>query len=212
MWVLPTRLPLLVVSFQSSYLTDSSPSIARALLMTTAHAIVSCPLGPQITTYIGRTDSSTAAPEGELPDHTDPVDEIIAGFTARDLAALIGAHSTAKQFFVEPDKAGEGFDLTPGTWDVTYYGQVETGLANFVLDSDKAMSQDSDIGPFFALFTVDQVGWTVAFVPAWEKMAALGGPDTSEMIDCTSALPSTTIVKRGITAKSFSSRFRWWGS
>jgi manganese peroxidase len=184
--------------------------------MHTAHAIVTCPLGPQVPTYIGRTDSSTAAPEGELPDHNAPVADIIAGFTdkgftAQDLAALIGAHSTARQFFVDPSRAGTSFDSTPGVWDVTYYGQVETGLTNFLLNSDKELSQTSDVGPFFATFTIDQTGWNAAFIPAWQKMAARGGPDTSDMTDCTSALPRQSLIKRGITASSFSSRLRWWG-
>ncbi|KAF2496869.1 heme peroxidase, partial [Lophium mytilinum] len=162
-----------------------------------SHAIVTCPLGPITQTFIGRTDSTTAAPEGALPDHTESAEAILAKFTAKgfsalDLVALLGAHSTAKQFFVDPARAGASFDATPGQWDVTYYGQVVTDTAEFQLDSDKRISEDAGMAPFFDLFTVDQVGWTVAFTPAWEKLQLLGvegGSSNPDLIDCTSALP-----------------------
>jgi hypothetical protein len=64
------------------------------------HATISCPKGPRIRTFVGRKDATQAAPTGLLPDVHDSADNLIAlfqakGFSAHDLAALVGAHATA---------------------------------------------------------------------------------------------------------------------
>lgn len=86
-----------------------------------AHAVISCPGGPTTKTYIGRTDATVPAPAGQLPaPNVSAADALshfqAAGFTATDLAALIGAHTASKQFVVDPAKAGAAQDLTPGVW------------------------------------------------------------------------------------------------
>jgi manganese peroxidase len=45
------------------------------------------------------------------------------GFSAQDLAALIGSHTAAKQFNTDPSKVGAPEDSTPGIWDILYYVQ-----------------------------------------------------------------------------------------
>lgn len=40
------------------------------------------------------------------------------GLDAVDTAALIGAHTSAKQFVTDPARAGAALDTTPGVWDV----------------------------------------------------------------------------------------------
>lgn len=70
------------------------------------HAVASCPGGPTIFTLIGRTDSSNASPDGLLPaafgkgsDHNTLFQMFLdKGFSAVDLAALIGAHTTSRAF------------------------------------------------------------------------------------------------------------------
>lgn len=83
------------------------------------HATISCPKGPRIRTFVGRKDATQAAPTGLLPDVHDSADNLIAlfeakGFSAHDLAALVGAHATAKQRFVDPKQAEKPLDTTPG--------------------------------------------------------------------------------------------------
>ena len=75
-----------------------------------AHAIVACPGGPRITTYVGRKDSTNPAPGGLLPDVHASGDSLFAlfadkCFSAVDLAALFGAHSTSKQFNTDTSNA-----------------------------------------------------------------------------------------------------------
>jgi hypothetical protein len=40
------------------------------------------------------------------------------GISPEELAALLGAHSTSKQFEFDPSKSGAALDTTPGVWDV----------------------------------------------------------------------------------------------
>jgi len=58
-----------------------------------------------------------------LPSVSDSVEKMVSrfadmGFSVRDLMALIGAHSTATQRFVDPSQAGKSQDSTPDIWDV----------------------------------------------------------------------------------------------
>lgn len=87
-----------------------------------AHAVVTCPLGPTVKTFVGRKDRWDANPEGLLPDPHTSADTLLQnmadkGFSAAELAALLGAHSTSKQFEFDPSHAGAPLDDTPGVWD-----------------------------------------------------------------------------------------------
>jgi hypothetical protein len=78
---------------------------------------VLCPGGPKVKTFIGRKDSTNAAPPGGLPDVFGSADSLFTlfqkkGFSAKDLAALLGAHSTSTQQFVDPSKANFSQDST----------------------------------------------------------------------------------------------------
>ena len=42
-------------------------------------------------------------------------------------------------------------------------------MAEFQLDSDKAISEDPNMSSFFELFVVDQVGRTIAFTPEFSS-------------------------------------------
>jgi hypothetical protein len=134
------------------------------LAFAAAHAIVTCPSGPQIKTYVGRKDSSNPAPDGLLPDVHASGDSLFAlfqdkGFNAVDLAALIGAHTCSKQFFVDTAQAGKSQDSTPGIWDVKFYGettQTPTPAGNFVFDSDKNLAAQKVVGKEFSGFVNNQ--------------------------------------------------------
>jgi catalase (peroxidase I) len=94
-------------------------------------ATVVCPLGPRVLTLVGRSDSVLSNPEGLLPDTNSPADQLIDLFAAKtinakELIALIGAHTAAKQRFVDTSKAGQSLDSTPGVWDVKFYSEVAT--------------------------------------------------------------------------------------
>jgi len=94
--------------------------------------VVSCPLGPRITTYVGRQDNAKPPPLGLVPDHTQSATNLIRlfndkTFTTLDLAALVGAHTAANQFKLEAKNAGHAMDSSPGVWDTRFYSEIMSG-------------------------------------------------------------------------------------
>jgi hypothetical protein len=82
--------------------SQNNVGVADMLMFAGSHAIVTCPGGPQVQTYVGRTDNSTANDVNLLPDVNASGDSLLAlfqdkGFDAVDLAALVGAHTCSKQ-------------------------------------------------------------------------------------------------------------------
>jgi hypothetical protein len=88
------------------------------------------------------------------------------GFSATDLAALIGAHTTSRQFFVDKKNDGTAQDSTPAVWDVLYYRQTLEGTAPFTFQSDKNLASQKEVEGPFKGFVGDQLGWNGAFVVA----------------------------------------------
>jgi hypothetical protein len=121
------------------YFKYKSYGISAADLVQFAHnvAVVVCPLGPRSLTYVGRPEwkpSDGENPTGLLPDANSPADVLLDLFSNKtigevDLVALLGAHSTAKQFSFDTSKAGMPLDSTPGVWDVAFYAEVLNGTA-----------------------------------------------------------------------------------
>lgn len=92
-------------------------------------ATVVCPLGPRVLTFVGRNNRFTNNPTGLIPDTHSSADDLIALFQAKtinfkDLIALIGAHTTATQRFVDPSRAGQPLDSMSGVWDVKFYSEA----------------------------------------------------------------------------------------
>lgn len=112
-------------------------------------ATVVCPGGPRIRTFAGRRDSAVANPAGKIPSPLQSAQALVdlfaaKSFSAADLVALLGAHSTSRQRFFDPSRAGAPQDSTPGTWDVKYYAETRssdnrTGVLVFPSDRNVAV-------------------------------------------------------------------------
>lgn len=129
-------------------------------------ATVVCPLGPRIRTFVGRKDNSKAGPTGLMPDVNDSADKLINLFKdktvdALDLVALVGAHTTSQQHFVNTARDGDPQDSTPGVWDVAFYGQTTGTPPPRVMKfaSDIKLSQDSRTKPEWTAFVNGQAHW-----------------------------------------------------
>ena len=161
------------------------------------HATVSCPRGPRVITFVGRNDATQAAPTGLLPDVNSPAADLIAlfqakGFTPADLIALVGAHTSAKQRFVDTSKANTPMDTTPGTWDVEFYNETLQNPAPsniFVLPSDKALSQHSQTSLSWQSFVGNQIFWNEEYARAYIRMSLLGVTNLNDLKLCTRTLP-----------------------
>jgi hypothetical protein len=171
-----------------------------------AHAVVICPGGPRVKTWIGRKDSSTAAPNGLLPDvNADAASLsqlfIDKGFDDRDLAALLGAHSTSNQFNFDTNNVGASQDSTPGIWDVKYYSEtLNPPQGVVVFPSDTKLANYKNVGKEFKGFVGNAGRWNGKFADALERMALFGSSGTNNLIDCTDSLPKATNAKRELKA------------
>lgn len=163
-------------------------------------AAVTCPLGPRVRSFVGRIDSSTPAPTGLIPSVFDSTDKIICLFgdktlSATQLTALMGAHSTSQQFFVDTTQAGLPQDTTPGIWDTQYYAQHRPGAAKpsgvFQFPSDLALANDTRTKSqwtSFALFG-SQPLWAGGYATAYVRLSLLGVNNLNNLTECSHVLP-----------------------
>jgi hypothetical protein len=103
-------------------LTKYSVGAADLVQMMANVATVVCPLGPRVLSFVGRADSPNS-PEDLLPGAFSDADTLISLFNDKtispgDLVALVGAHTTSHQDFVDPSNAGSFQDSTP--WCLGY--------------------------------------------------------------------------------------------
>lgn len=183
--------------------------------MASSVAILTCPGGPRVTTFVGRKDSFTGNPNGRLPDVHAIGSSLFTlfknkGFNANELAALLGAHSTSKALGQSDIPSGGAQDDTPGIWDVHYYANTLNPPQNvFPFQSDVNLAKEPTVGKEFSGFVRNQGKWTSAFANAMAKMALLGVPGgKSGLVDCTGALPKGTSIKREVRRMPINDRAR----
>ncbi|CAI6341375.1 unnamed protein product [Periconia digitata] len=198
-----------IISTLKNLASQYKVGVADMIVFAGNHAIVTCPGGPRVQTWIGRKDSTTPAPNGLLPDVNAPAADLSALFTAkgfsdRDLAALLGAHSTSNQFNFDTSTSnvGKPQDSTPGIWDVKYYSEtLNPPQGVVVFPSDSKLAKYAGVGKEFSGFVNNAGKWNGKFADAMAKMALFGsGGKTSGMSDCTDSLPKETNAKREVKA------------
>jgi hypothetical protein len=143
-------------------------------------ATVVCPLGPRVRSWVGRPDSSNPSPPNLLPNVFSDADTLIQLFMDKTigpdgLIALLGAHTTSQQNFVNKTRAGDPQDSTPGVWDVLYYQQT-LGIAAtpervFMFPSDVALSKHPRTSPAFQAFAGQggQSLWNDVSIPSFPQ-------------------------------------------
>ncbi|PHH87113.1 hypothetical protein CDD83_9288 [Cordyceps sp. RAO-2017] len=176
-------------------------NVSMADLIQTAANVgtVVCPLGPRVRTFVGRRDSDRPAPEGLIPLPSQGADELIALFADKTIAAdglvaLVGAHSSAQQRFVAPNRSGDPLDSTPGVWDTNFYGEVLDANAPrrvFKLQSDVSLSKDPRTSATWQAFvgTRGQGPWDGAYSREYVRLSLLGVDNINSLTECTKVLP-----------------------
>ncbi|KAI9151230.1 Versatile peroxidase [Paramyrothecium foliicola] len=171
-------------------------------------ATVVCPLGPRIKTYVGRKDKSIANPDDKLPSPFAEADSLIALFkdktiSPRALIALLGAHTTSQQRFVNQSRSGDPQDSTPGVWDMLYYqetfGRVQTPERVFMFPSDLNLAAHPETKPVFEEFAEPgdhaQEDWNEIlqdYASSYVRLSLLGVNNINSLTDCTKMLPRAT--------------------
>ncbi|KAK8855426.1 ligninase H2 [Apiospora arundinis] len=178
-------------------------SLADIIQMGATVATVVCPLGPRIKSYVGRVDVAKAGPPNLLPGVDQSADDLIALFRDKtigphSLTALVGAHTTSQQFFVNTTRAGDPQDSTPGVWDVLFYGQTlgtkPTPPRVFKFNSDIALSKHPQTAPEWKKFASagGQQDWNEDFAAGYIRLSLLGVNTINTLTECTKVLPGRT--------------------
>ncbi|KAJ7466118.1 heme peroxidase [Mycena latifolia] len=175
--------------------------------------VLACPGGPVINTYIGRTAPKNIAPDGLLPNPNSPVKVLTdrfadMGFSIRELMALIGAHSTGKQRFVNTLVAPSSFDSTVDIWDVRFYSETQSSSVapgTFKLNSDVNFSHNATTQKDYNRFVGNQDNWAREYAAAHEKMSLLG-LNKNTLTDCTEILPQSINLKNLAVSSSKSGK------
>ncbi|KAH7361298.1 heme peroxidase [Pyrenochaeta sp. MPI-SDFR-AT-0127] len=175
-------------------------SMADIIQMGANVATVVCPLGPRIRSFVGRKDNSKAGPTGLLPGEKDSADTLIKLFQAKtidphDLVALVGAHTTSQQHFVNTARDGDPQDSTPGIWDVAFYPETTNNAPVRVLkfQSDINLSKDSRTSDEWAEFSSPSSGqnhWNEDYAKAYTRLSLLGVNNINDLKECTKVLPA----------------------
>ncbi|KAJ6467503.1 heme peroxidase [Mycena vitilis] len=164
--------------------------------------VLACPGGPRIDAFIGRPQPKNIAPIGLLPSPDDPVPKLLdrfadMGFTTRDLIALVGAHSSGKQRFVDPTVANSSFDSSVDIWDVRFYAETaapSTPPGVLKLHSDVNFVHNASTAFEFHRFINNQEDWDEDYRSAHLKMSLLG-QDISTLTNCTELMPASINLK-----------------
>lgn len=137
--------------------------VRMADLIQTGHNVATnvCDNGPLVPTFVGRKDRCHPSPKGTLPTEEQSGDELIELFadktiSPRGLVALVGAHTSARQSFVDPSRAGEAFDRTPANWGTDFYDEVlaeHPSEGVFRLPSDEKLSRHPVTQPAWKSYT-----------------------------------------------------------
>ncbi|KAF2971615.1 generic peroxidase (class II-related) [Xylaria multiplex] len=147
----------------------------------------------------GGKDNAVAAPPGKLPlpsmDAPTLIDLFVKKtFTASDLVALVGAHTAAKQRFVDPSRAGAPLDTDPQIWDASFYSETLTGdnKTFFILHSDKALATYSSTQGQWKSFSGSsgQSLWSPAYAQAYFRMSMLGVNNLNGLTEISKIIPS----------------------
>jgi hypothetical protein len=176
-------------------------SMADLIQMAATVGAVTCPLGPRVRSYVGRIDSSIPAPNGLLPDVHASADSLLALFAdktikAHGLAALVGAHTSSQQRFVDPSRAYDPQDMTPGVWDVAFYKTTIQPLTAatkrvFKFDSDVALAAHPSVQAEWAKWAAgDQGDWDEDYAREYVRLSLLGVNNINNLTECTKVLPT----------------------
>ncbi|KAH8673343.1 peroxidase [Xylariales sp. PMI_506] len=176
----------------------TSVTMADLIQVSATVATVVCPLGPRIKTYIGRPDSTKENPH-LLPGVTQSAPDLIKLFEdktikSNGLVALLGAHTTSQQHFVDTKRSGDPQDSSPGVWDVLFYSQTtsaKTPKRVFKFQSDVAISQYGQTADQWQEFTGSdgQSEWNEYYAREYVRLSLLGVKKLNGLTECSKILP-----------------------
>ncbi|ORY04864.1 heme peroxidase [Clohesyomyces aquaticus] len=171
--------------------------MADLIQMASNVAAVVCPLGPRTRSFVGRVDSSRPALNNLLPNVLSEAAVLIDLFENKTirvhgLTALVGAHTTSQQHFVDPSRAGDPQDSTPGIWDVEFYAETAGNSSParvFKFPSDVKLAHDPFSAAEWNQFASQQAHWNEDYAKEYVRLSLLGVNNINDLTECTKVLP-----------------------
>ncbi|KAH9934475.1 heme peroxidase [Epithele typhae] len=180
-----------------------------------AVGVSNCGGGPRLQFLAGRSNHSSASPDGLIPLPEDPTDKILnrmgaAGFSPNEVVDLLASHSVAAQDHIEPSIHGSPFDSTPSDFDAQFFvetllkgvlmpaapgvttlarGEVLSPLPGELrLNSDFELARDPRTACEWQSFATNQKLMVARFEAAMKKMTVLGN-NVPSLVDCSEVIP-----------------------
>ena len=138
--------------------------------------------GPAIRVPLGRLDATAADPADRMPAETLDGAGLrahfaAAGFSAREMVALSGAHTLGSKGFGPPlafDSAYYSTLLARPWADADATAEARAMAEHIGLQSDKALADDAPSVPLVRRYASDRAAWFDDFAAAYVKMGCLG--------------------------------------
>ncbi|EPE05220.1 ligninase h2 precursor [Ophiostoma piceae UAMH 11346] len=156
-----------------------------------------CPLGPRVSFYTGRTDSSQAGAVDRSIASTDTAEKALhlnntKTLQPEDVVALMNVHAVVEGFYPDAATSGKPQVKTPGTWDVSFYkdtAQKKATVGAVHYTSDEAVAAYNVTKPMWQAM-LDQTLWQKAYEKAYLRLPVLNMQPSLEHLptDCSAAI------------------------
>ncbi|KAJ3570991.1 hypothetical protein NP233_g4038 [Leucocoprinus birnbaumii] len=207
-----------IVNAQKDVISRHNISAGDFIQFAGAVGLTNCPGAPRIPFFMGRPNAKAASPPDLVPEPFDPIDKILArfndaGFSPREVVALLASHSTAASDNIEPNLRGVPFDTTPSEFDSQFFletlfkgtafpgegnpagGEVKSPIAGEIrIASDQGLARDPRTACDWQEFATNQPKMSSEFGTAMLKMSLLG-QDKRKLIDCSDVIPQAKALK-----------------
>ncbi|KAG6901056.1 Versatile peroxidase vpl1, partial [Termitomyces sp. Mi166 len=203
-----------IINKQKPFIAKHTLTAGDFVQFAGAVGLSNCPGAPQLKFFLGRPNATIASPDGMVPEPSavDDVTSILsrmedAGFSPRELVALLASHSVAAADHVDPTIPGTPLDSTPSAFDTQFFieaqlrgtlfpgtggdkqKEVESPLRGELrLRSDHMIARDSRTSCDWQSLAKDQKKMQSEFAAAFLKMSLLG-QNQAKMVDCSEVLP-----------------------
>ncbi|CAM6104003.1 unnamed protein product [Calypogeia fissa] len=157
---------------------EFSVSWADLIAVAGAESVAICG-GPKINVNLGRLDSLTPDPEGQMPEETLSATELKhtfqqKGFSTQEMVVLSGAHTIGNKGFGAPDIFDNTYykTLTQKPWRDSQGKEMSSSMVG--LQSDRNLTEDSDCMKWVNLYAEDENKFFLDFSRAYVKLVNTG--------------------------------------
>ncbi|KAG6862344.1 hypothetical protein C0995_016042 [Termitomyces sp. Mi166 len=119
-----------IINKQKPFIAKHTLTAGDFVQFAGAVGVSNCPGTPQLKFFLGRPNATAPSPDLMVPEPFDTVTSILsrmgdAGFSPKELVALLASHSVAAADHVDPTIPGTPLDSTPSAFDTQFFIEVQ---------------------------------------------------------------------------------------